>query len=528
MASTPTAAPTRDRRSVALAALCTGTLMVALDATVVNVALPVIQDDLVVSASDLAWVINAYLIAFGGLLLLAGRIGDLVGRRTCFLAGMAVFTLASLGCGLAHDEQALVAFRFVQGTGGALVAAVALGMVVSLFPEPREQARALGIFAFVASAGGAIGLLAGGIVTQLLDWHWIFLINLPVGVLTSALTARVVDRDAGVGLGAGLDLIGGLLITSALMLAVYAIVGPAATLGWGAERTLLVAALAGLLLAAFVGRQATAPTPLLDLRLLTVPNVAAANLVQLLSVAGMFGLFFLGTLYLQRVLGYDALRIGLAFVPVTVALALSSIVWSAPMIQRYGERKTVLLGLSLMAAGLVLFAQAPVDGGFVVNVLPVTVLLGVGAGLSLPALMGLAMAGATATDAGVISGLVGTTAQVGGALGLAVLATLSTSRTATLQAGGVSPGAALVAGYHLAFWVAAGLVVVAIGLAASALHPAVASSADALEPRPPSVHVCGATFVVAGPSARRHDDSASGAILDGLVRRRDVVEREAG
>jgi EmrB/QacA subfamily drug resistance transporter len=507
------------RRWLALGAVCTGTLMTALDATVVNVALPTIQQDLHVSAASLAWVVNAYLISFGGLLLLAGRLGDLLGRRTCFLIGLGVFTGASLMCGLASGEGVLVAGRFIQGLGGGMTASVALSIVVSMFPEPHDQARAIGIFAFVTSAGGAIGLLVGGLLTQFLDWHWIFLVNPPVGLLTAALAIRFVHRDVGIGLSGGVDLLGGLLITAALTLGVYAIVGPAAELGWGAQRTLAAAALAAVLLAAFVLRQATARTPLMSLRLLRVPNVAAANLIQLLSVAGMFGLFFLGALYLRRILGYDALQIGLAFLPVTVSLAVSSIACSERTIARFGARTTVVLGLSLMAGGLAFFARSPITGGFLADVLPVMVLMGAGAGLCFPALMGLAMSGAT-SDSGVISGLVATTAQMGGALGLAVLATLSTSRTVGLRENGVPMDLALISGYHLAFWVAAGLVAAAIAIAMTALHPTPRSASGAQHATRATVHVGGAVFVHAGTPAGHHGEAATRPQLDPPVGRR--------
>jgi EmrB/QacA subfamily drug resistance transporter len=459
-------------RWIARYVLCTGMLMIVLDATVVNVALPSIQDDLDFSTSSLAWVVNSYLIAFGGLLLLAGRVGDLLGRRSAFLAGLAIFTAASLGCGLAHSQGLLVAARFVQGLGGAMTSAVILGMIVTLFPEPREQAKAIGVFAFVASAGGAVGLLAGGILTQAINWHWIFFINVPVGIATAFLALRLVKRDAGVGVGEGADVLGGALITAALMLGVYTIVKPAAELGWGAGRTLALATLSAALLAAFLARQATASRPLMALRIFRSRNVTGANLVQVLSVAGMFGMFFLGALYLQRILGYDALQIGLAFLPVTVLMGTLSVRYSERLVMRFGARATLLPGLVAMMLALVLFARAPVEGSYVLDVLPVMVLLGTGAGLCFPALMGLAMSGATPADAGLASGLVNTTAQVGGALGLAVLATLSTSRSRDLIAAGRPRPEALTSGYHLAFWVAAALIAAAIVVAVTVLETA--------------------------------------------------------
>jgi EmrB/QacA subfamily drug resistance transporter len=446
-------------------------LMIVLDATVVNVALPSIQKDLGFTQASLAWVVNAYLIAFGGLLLLAGRLGDLVGRRNVLLSGLAVFTTASLACGLAQSEVVLVGARFLQGIGGALTSAVILGMIVTMFPEPREQAKAIGVYAFVASAGGAVGLLAGGVLTESISWHWIFFVNLPIGVATAVLAIRTIPADRGAGLGHGADFAGAVLITSALMLGVYTIVKPAAELGWLAGRTVALGAASVALLVGFVVRQATAAKPLMPLRVFTSRNVSGANLVQVLSVAGMFGPFFLGSLYLQQMLGYNPLEIGLAFLPVTVVMGTLSVRYTERLVMRFGARTTLMPGLAFIAVALVLFAQAPVDGGYWTDVFPVMALLGTGAGLCFPALMTLAMSGATPQDAGLASGLVNTTAQVGGAVGLAVLATVSSSHSNALIADGGDIVASLNAGYHLAFWIAAGLVVAALAVAASVLQP---------------------------------------------------------
>ncbi|HEV3284806.1 MAG TPA: MFS transporter, partial [Solirubrobacteraceae bacterium] len=305
-------------RWLALYVLCLGMLMIVLDVTIVNVALPSIQEDLSFSTSSLAWVVNAYLIAFGGLLLLAGRLGDLIGRRRIFLAGIAVFTSASLLCGMAQTAWWLVAARFAQGVGGAMTSAVILGMIVTMFPDAREQAKAIGVFAFVASAGGSVGLLAGGVLTQSINWHWIFFVNLPIGIATALAARRLVADEPGIGLREGADVPGAVLITSALMLGVYTIVGPAAKQGWGSASTLLFGAGSIALLVAFLVRETRAASPLMPLRIFRSRPVAAANAIQILSVAGMFGMFFLGALYLRRVLGYDALEIGLAFLPVTI------------------------------------------------------------------------------------------------------------------------------------------------------------------------------------------------------------------
>jgi EmrB/QacA subfamily drug resistance transporter len=457
-------------RWIALVVLCAGFLMIILDQTIVNVALPSIQTDLHFSQSALAWVVNAYLIAFGGLLLLVGRLGDLIGRRRIFLAGLTVFTSASLLCGLADSRALLIGARFVQGVGGAMTAAVILGMIVTMFPRPSEQAKAIGVYSFVAAAGGAIGLLAGGVLTQAINWHWIFFVNVPIGVITAVLASRLLPNDVGIGLSRGADAPGALLLVASLMLAVYTIV-EAGHYGWGSAHTLGFGAVAVGLLAAFVGRQATAANPLIPLRVFGSRTVAVANVMQVLMVAGMFGMFFLGALYLQRVLRYDAVEVGLAFLPVAVGIAALSLRLAARLMMRFGAKPTLIAGLILVAAGLVLFRRAPVNAGYVTDLLPAMLLLGVGAGLVFPALMTLAMSGATREDSGLASGLVNTTQQVGGALGLAVLATLATTRTGTLQAHGASTATALTDGYHLAFTIAAALLLAAIAIGLAFLRP---------------------------------------------------------
>jgi EmrB/QacA subfamily drug resistance transporter len=464
-----TATATDRSRWVALVVLCAGMLMIILDQTIVNVALPTIQSDLGFSQSSLAWVINAYLIALGGLLLLAGRMGDLLGRKRVFLAGLALFTLASLLCGVSQTEAMLIGARFVQGVGAAMASAVILGMIVTMFPQPREQAMAIGIYSFVASAGASIGLLAGGLITQAINWHWIFFVNLPIGVAAAVLAVRLLEDDRGLGLGEGADVAGATLVTAALMLGVYTIVGTVDH-GWGSAHTLGFGVAAVALLAGFVARQATASRPLVPLRIFRSRNVSGANVVQALMVAGLFGMFFMGTLYLQRVLGYDAVQTGAAFLPVSVGIGVLSLGFSARLITRLGARAVLLPGLVALVAGLVLLTGAPVGGDYVTDLLPALVLLGVGAGIAFPALVTLAMSGATPADSGLASGLVNTTQQVGGALGLAVLATLSTSRSNHLLADGESAASALTGGYHLAFAIGAGLVVAAIVVAALVLR----------------------------------------------------------
>ncbi|HSS57216.1 MAG TPA: MFS transporter [Solirubrobacteraceae bacterium] len=464
-----TATPTDRSRWVALVVLCAGMLMIILDQTIVNVALPTIQSDLGFSQSSLAWVVNAYLIALGGLLLLAGRMGDLLGRKRVFLAGLTLFTLASLLCGASQTEAMLIGARFVQGIGAAMTSAVILGMIVTMFPQPRERATAIGIYSFVASAGASVGLLAGGVITQAVNWHWIFFVNLPIGLVAAVLAVRLLEPDRGIGLGEGADVAGAALVTGALMLGVYTIVGTVDH-GWVSAHTLGFGAAAAVLLAGFVARQATATRPLVPLRIFRSRNVSGANAVQALMVAGMFGMFFLGTLYLQRVLGYDAVQTGAAFLPVSVGIGTLSLGFSPRLITRFGARAVLLPGLLALVAGLVLLTGAPVGGDYVTDLLPALVLLGVGAGVAFPALVTLAMSGATAEDSGLASGLVNTTQQVGGALGLAVLATLSTSRSNHLLADGESAASALTGGYHLAFAIGAGLVVAAIVVAALVLR----------------------------------------------------------
>ncbi|MET9269832.1 DHA2 family efflux MFS transporter permease subunit [Kribbella sp. NPDC003557] len=470
LATTPAAQGGRSRW-LALYTLCAGMLMIVLDVTVVNVALPAIQDDLGFTSSSLAWVVNAYLIAFGGLLLLAGRLGDLLGRRNVFTAGLIVFTAASVLCGLAGSQEVLVIARFIQGVGGALTSAVILGMIVTLFPEPREQAKAIGMYAFVASAGGSIGLLAGGVLTQAISWHWIFFVNLPIGVLTVVLAVKLIEKDKGLGIGKGTDVPGAVLITAALMVGVFTIVKPAAELGWTAPRTLVLAAVTLVLLAGFVVREATAANPLVPLRIFRSRTLTGANLVQALSASGMFGIFFLGSLYLQRVLGYDALEIGLAFLPTTVVMGLLSVKYSEKLVMRFGPRRPLIAGLALIVVGLALFTQAPVGGNYFIHVLPVLALLGLGGGICFPALMGLSMSDVKPEDAGLASGLIGTMGEVGAALGLAVLATLSATRTASVA--DTKPALdALTDGYHLSFAVAAAIVAAAVVIAATIMRPA--------------------------------------------------------
>ncbi len=463
-AAVPASAVEEGNRWVALYVLCAGMLMIVLDITIVNVALPSIQDDLGFSQSNLAWVVNAYLVPFGGLLLLAGRLGDLLGQRRIFLAGLAVFITASLLCGISQSQEMLIGARFVQGIGGALTSAVILGMIVTMFPEPREQAKAIGVYGFVASAGGTIGLLIGGVLTEAIAWHWIFFINLPIGIGTAIMTRRLIADRPGLGFGEGADIPGAVLITSGLMLGVYTILEVAEN-GWGSTQTLVLGAISLALETAFVIRQARIANPLMPLRLFRSRNVSGANALQMLLVAGMFSMFFLGALYLQQILGYDPLEVGLAFLPATLVMGTLSLGYSEKLIMRFGPRAMLIPGMVLVGVALLLFARTPVDGAYLADVLPPMLLIGVGIGISFPSLMTLAMSGATPEDAGLASGVVNTSAQVGGAIGLAVLATLAAERTSTLEAGGTAFKAALNSGFHLAYLVGAGMVGIALAIA---------------------------------------------------------------
>ncbi|MER5864501.1 MFS transporter [Kitasatospora sp. NPDC002040] len=468
------AQPTDRRRWLALAVLCAGMLMIILDGSIVTVALPAIQQDLAFTPANLTWTVNAYLIAFGGLLLLAGRLGDLIGRRRMFVAGLAVFTAASLLCGVAGSQELLIGARFLQGVGGAMASAVSLGMIVTLFPEPAERGKAFGAVSFVGAAGASVGQVLGGVLTEAVSWHWIFFINLPIGLLAVVMALRVLESDRGLGLASGVDLLGTALVTAGLMLGVYAIVGTGEH-GWGSARTLGLGLLAALLLTGFLLRQRRAATPLLPLRMFRSRNVSGANLVQVLMVSALFGFQVLMALYLQNVLGYGAAATGLAMLPAALTIGTVSLLLSARLNARFGERNVLLAGLVLLIGALGLLTRLPVEASYAVHLLPTMILAG-GFGLAISALTSLGMSGAGPTDAGVASGLFNTTQQVGGALGVAVLSTLAGSRAESLLADGQAGPAALTGGFQLAFGVGAGLLVVALVLTATVLRPAPAAT----------------------------------------------------
>jgi EmrB/QacA subfamily drug resistance transporter len=464
-------------RWLALVVLCLGDLMIVLDVTIVGVALPSIREDLGFSETSLAWVVNAYLLTFGGFLLLGGRLGDIFGHQRLFLIGIALFTLASLGCGLATSQEALVVARAVQGLGGAVVSAVALSLIVMLFTEPRERAKAMGVFGFVAAGGGSIGVLLGGILTDVLDWHWIFLVNLPIGIAVFALTLVLIPAVRGEAPGGRLDVAGAVTVTASLMLAVYAIVNGNEQ-GWTSARTLGVLGAAAVLLGVFLAIEARVAAPLVPLGLFRLRNLAISNVVGVLWAAAMFAWFFLSALYLQLVLGYSPLEVGLAFLPGNLIMGLLSLGLSAKLVMRFGIRPPLAVGLGLASVGLLLFARAPVDGNFVVDVLPPMILLGLGAGMAFNPVLLAAMSDVEPSDAGLASGVVNTAFMMGGALGLAVLASLAASRTETLAASGEGTLEALTGGYHAAFLVGALFALAAAVIGGALLRVGVPGAAE--------------------------------------------------
>lgn len=470
-------------RTLALGVIATGMLMTVLDGSIVTVAMPAIQNDLGFSPAALSWVVNAYLIAFGSLLLLAGRLGDLIGRKRMFLAGTGVFTAASLLAGTAGSPAVLIAARFLQGAGSAMASAVSLGILVTLFTEPRERARAIAVFSFTGAAGASLGQVLGGVLTDALDWHWIFFINLPIGIAALAVAVPALPADRGRGLAAGADVIGAALVTGGLMLGIYTVVKVEAY-GWTSAHTLGFGGLALALLAAFVVRQATAATPLMPLRILRSRSVAGANLVQVLMVAALFSFQVLVALHLQKVLGYGAAATGLAMLPAAAVIGAVSLGVSARLNARFGERNVLLAGLVMLIGVLGLLTRVPVQANYVVDLLPV-MLLAAGFGLALPALTTLGMSEAGEEDAGLASGLFNTTQQIGMALGVAVLSTLAASRTESLLASGSGRAEALTGGYRLAFAVGTGLLVAALVVASTVLRrPRVLpeATAEALKP----------------------------------------------
>ncbi|GAA1663448.1 MFS transporter [Nonomuraea maheshkhaliensis] len=457
-----------DSRWTALGVLSATGLMTVLDGSIVTVALPTIQRDLGFTPAGLSWMVNAYLIAFGGLLLLSGRLGDLIGRRKLFMAGNVIFTAASLLAGVAGGPGMLITARFLQGVGSAMASAVVLGILVTLFTEPRERAKAIAIFSSTGAAGASLGQVLGGVLTDAFDWPWIFFINVPIGVLTIALAVRALPADRGIGLSAGADVTGAVLITSGLMLGIYTVI-KVEEYGWLAVHTLGLGAVSLALIAAFVLRQATARTPLMPLRVLRSRNVVGANVAQMLSLSGMFAFQVLFVLFIQQVLGYGALESGLAMLPAAVGIGTISLFASARLSARFGVKVVLLGGLAMLTAAMLLLTRIPTDAGYLTHLLPVMLLIW-GGGLVLPALATLGMSGARESDAGLASGLFNTTQQVGMAIGVAVLSTMAAGRTEGLLAAGQDRASALAGGFQLAFGISAGVLLTAFVVAAVVLR----------------------------------------------------------
>ena len=453
-----------NRRSLAMLTLCLGTLMIVLDTTIVNVALPSIKADLHFDDANLAWVVNAYLLTFGGFLLFGGRLGDWYGQRKLFLIGMVAFTLASLACGLATSQGTLIVARAVQGVGGAVVEAVALSMVMAMYVEPAERAKAMGVYGFVAAGGGALGVVAGGILTQAFSWHWTFLVNVPVGLVVFLMALKYLPKHEVAADKAKLDVAGALTVTASLVLAVYAIVN-GNQLGWLSVHTLSLLACSALLFVAFVRIEQRVATPLVPFRLLRGTHLPIAGVMGVLWAAAMFSWFFLGALYLQQVLDYSPLAIGLAFLPANLIMALFSISLSAKLVMRFGTRSTLASGMLIVSVSLLLFARAPVDGQFLLDVLPSMVLLGVGCGMAMTPMMMAAMEGIDEAESGLASGILNTAFMRGGALGLATLASAAAARSTSVLSAGDDIKAALTSGYHLAFYMGAAFALLAAGLA---------------------------------------------------------------
>jgi EmrB/QacA subfamily drug resistance transporter len=469
------------KRWLALYVLCLGDLMIVLDGTIVNVALPTIRDDLGFSQTSLAWVVNAYLLTFGGFLLLGGRLGDLFGQRRLFLIGIGAFTAASLGCGLSTSQELLITMRALQGLGGALVSAVAFSLVITLFTETAERAKAMGIFGFVLSGGGVAGVLAGGILTDLFSWHWIFLVNIPVGAAVFVLSLRLLPPVPGTASGR-LDIAGAVTVTAALMLAVYAIVNGNDT-GWLTGQTLGLLGAAVVLLAVFLALEARIAAPLVPLGIFRNVNLSTANVIGMFLAAGLFAYFFFSALYMQLVLDYSPLEVGLAYLPGTVLWGASSL-YSDKLVMRFGIKPPLLAGLGLMMLALLLFARAPVDGNWAVDILPATLAIGLGAGIGFNPILLAAMSGVAPEQAGLASGVVNTAFMMGGALGLAVLASLADARTETLLDSGRDAVAATNGGYHAAFLLGVAFLAVAGAITAFLLRAttAPAHAAEHAEP----------------------------------------------
>jgi EmrB/QacA subfamily drug resistance transporter len=441
------------RRWRGLLVLSIGQLMVVLDSTVVNVALPTIQRELHFSQASLAWVVNSYLITFGGLLLLGGRLGDLIGRKRLFLIGLGSFSATSMLCGISSSAGLLVGARFLQGASAALMSSMVLGVLSSMFPEPKERTKALSVFAVVTMSGAALGLPLGGLLTETLSWHWIFIINVPIGLAAMAMSARLLDSHPGLGIRAGADLVGALLVTTAPMLLVYALIETSSS-GWGSAQTIVLFITVIALVMVFIAVESRVRTPLIPLRVFKNRNLASANVVRLLFPMGAFGLNFLGSQMLQHVGGYSPLRTGLAFLPNSLTIALVSLLFVPRLIARFGPKPLILTGLVLLSTGLLLLAGFPLHAHYVSNFLPSTVLVGLGLGLVFTPTVGVALSDVAPDEAGLVSGVTNVSVQMAGSIGVALLASISAARTTHLLARGLAKTHALVGGFHLGFLVA--------------------------------------------------------------------------
>jgi EmrB/QacA subfamily drug resistance transporter len=448
-------------RWIALVVVCFAQLMSIVDATIVNVALPSIQRSLHFTQADLTWVVNGYLISYGSFLLLAGRLGDLIGRRRVFLAGVALFTVSSAVCGIADSQVMLIAARFLQGLGGAGATSAIMAIIATEFPEPRERGKAMSVYMFVVSSGGSLGLLAGGLITQSIDWHWIFFINVPIGIATFLFARRLITENKGLGIGRNVDVLGSVLVTASMMIAAYAIV-TSSSYGWGSAHTLGFGGAALALLIGFVVLESRISNPIMPLRIFRVPGLAVSSVIRGLLITGMYASFFIGVLYLQHVRGYGVLHTGVAFLPQTLAIAVLSLGATARLVNRFGPRAPLLAGLVIAGAGLILLAQLGAHSQYVPSVLPAFVLIGLGAGLSFMPLLTIAMADVPAADAGMASGIINTSLQLSAAIGIAVLGTVASERTRTLLSDGHAQTSALLGGYHLAFVVAVGCATAAV------------------------------------------------------------------
>ena len=455
--------------------MCVAQLMIVLDVTIVNVALPSIQRSLGFSQGDLTWVVNAFLVSFGSLLLLAGRVGDLIGRKRVFLAGVATFTAASLLCGLAPSEGVLIGARFLQGIGAAAQASVILAIIVTEFPEAADRARAMSAYVFVSVAGGSLGLLAGGLLTQALSWHWVFFVNLPIGIATLALGHALLRAESGLGRGDGVDWLGSVLVTTSLMGFIYAIV-QATTHSWLSPEVLGVAGIAAVLMAAFLAVEARVRNPIMPLRILRVRGLVDASLVRGLLVTGMYSTFFLGTLYLEHVRHYSALQTGAAFLPWTLTVAVLSQGITARLLERYGALTVLSGGMSSAIAGLLVFSTIGADTPFFPTIFFAAFLIGFGIGNAFVPLLTLAMADVPAADAGLGSGITNLSQQIGGALGVAVLSTIAANHTSALRADGHGLTSALIGGYQVAFIVGATAIAAGMVLAFALLRPCVGTA----------------------------------------------------